>query len=70
MSETQTNIHFTMLTQEQKTFLLHACVLTSETDELEASSGNFDGEFAQGMQVVQDGYKRLSDGTQNFKYIP
>lgn len=43
---------------------------TSETDGLDVSAVNFGGEFAQGMLVVQDGYKRLPDGTQNFKYIP
>ncbi|MES2039753.1 MAG: phytase [Pseudomonadota bacterium] len=43
---------------------------TSETDGIEVSSVNFGGEFTQGMLVVQDGYKRLPDGTQNFKYIP
>lgn len=43
---------------------------TSETDGIEVSSVNFGGEFAEGMLVVQDGYKRLPDGTQNFKYIP
>ncbi|MFZ6780636.1 phytase [Undibacterium sp. Ji83W] len=43
---------------------------TSETDGIEVSSVNFGGEFALGMLVVQDGYKRLPDGTQNFKYIP
>ncbi|BBB59802.1 3-phytase [Undibacterium sp. KW1] len=43
---------------------------TSETDGIEVSSVNFGGEFSLGMLVVQDGYKRLPDGTQNFKYIP
>lgn len=43
---------------------------TSETDGIEVSSVNFGGEFALGMLVVQDGYRRLPDGTQNFKYIP
>jgi len=43
---------------------------TSETDGLDVSAVNFGGEFAKGMLVVQDGYKRLPDGTQNFKYIP
>jgi hypothetical protein len=42
---------------------------TSETDGLDVSAVNFGGEFANGMLVVQDGYKRLPDGTQNFKYI-
>ncbi|MFZ6722602.1 phytase [Undibacterium sp. Ji49W] len=43
---------------------------TSETDGLDVSAVNFGGEFSKGMLVVQDGYKRLPDGTQNFKYIP
>lgn len=43
---------------------------TSETDGIELSSANFGGVFSQGMLVVQDGYKRLPDGPQNFKYVP
>jgi 3-phytase len=42
---------------------------TSETDGLEVSSANFGGPFARGMLVVQDGYKRLPDGPQNFKLV-
>lgn len=43
---------------------------TSETDGIEVTSANMGGAFAQGMLVVQDGYKRLPDGQQNFKYVP
>lgn len=42
---------------------------TSETDGLDVSTANFGGAFNQGMLVIQDGYKRLPDGPQNFKYI-
>lgn len=42
---------------------------TSETDGLEVSSANFGGPYANGMIVIQDGYKRLPDGAQNFKYV-
>jgi myo-inositol-hexaphosphate 3-phosphohydrolase len=42
---------------------------TSETDGLEVSSANFGGVYAKGMLVIQDGYKRLPDGPQNFKYV-
>jgi myo-inositol-hexaphosphate 3-phosphohydrolase len=42
---------------------------TSETDGLEVSSANFGGPYAKGMLVIQDGYKRLPDGAQNFKYV-
>ncbi|MEV4781832.1 phytase [Burkholderia sp. LMU1-1-1.1] len=42
---------------------------TSETDGLEVSSANFGGPYAKGMLVIQDGYKRLPDGPQNFKYV-
>lgn len=41
----------------------------SETDGLDVSAANLGGRFAQGMLVVQDGYKRLPDGAQNFKYV-
>lgn len=41
----------------------------SDTDGLEVSAVNFGGAFADGMLVVQDGYKRLPDGAQNFKYV-
>lgn len=42
---------------------------TSETDGLEVTSSNLGGPYAQGMLVIQDGYKRLPDGPQNFKYV-
>lgn len=42
----------------------------SETDGLEVTARNLGGPFGAGMLVVQDGYKRLPDGTQNFKYLP
>ena len=42
---------------------------TSETDGLEVSSANFGGPYGNGMLVIQDGYKRLPDGPQNFKYV-
>lgn len=42
---------------------------TSETDGLEVSSANFGGPYAHGLLVIQDGYKRLPDGAQNFKYV-
>lgn len=41
----------------------------SETDGLEVSPVHLSGAYDQGMLVVQDGYKRLPDGAQNFKYI-
>lgn len=41
----------------------------SETDGLDVSSANLGGPYAEGMLVVQDGYKRLPDGPQNFKYV-
>lgn len=41
----------------------------SETDGLDVSSANLGGPFGRGMLVVQDGYKRLPDGPQNFKYV-
>lgn len=41
----------------------------SETDGLDVSAANLGGPFARGMLVVQDGYKRLPDGAQNFKYV-
>ncbi|MBD9516083.1 phytase [Pseudomonas sp. PDM22] len=43
---------------------------TSETDGIEVTSANLGGAFGQGMLVVQDGRKRLPEGTQNFKYVP
>ena len=42
---------------------------TSETDGLEVSAANFGGPYAKGLLVIQDGYKRLPDGPQNFKYV-
>jgi 3-phytase len=42
---------------------------TSETDGLEVTSANLGGPYARGLLVVQDGYKRLPDGPQNFKYV-
>ena len=42
----------------------------SDTDGLDVSPVNFGGPYASGMLVVQDGYKRLPDGAQNFKYVP
>lgn len=41
----------------------------SETDGLDVTAANLGGRFARGMLVVQDGYKRLPDGAQNFKYV-
>ncbi|MCE3262682.1 MAG: 3-phytase [Pseudoduganella sp.] len=41
----------------------------SETDGLDVTSANLGGRFEKGMLVVQDGYKRLPDGAQNFKYV-
>ncbi len=41
----------------------------SETDGLDVTSANLGGRFSRGMLVVQDGYKRLPDGAQNFKYV-
>lgn len=41
----------------------------SDTDGLEVSAVDFGGAFRKGLLVVQDGYKRLPDGAQNFKYV-
>ncbi len=41
----------------------------SDTDGLEVSSRSFGGPFERGILVVQDGYKRLPDGPQNFKAV-
>ncbi|GGZ00896.1 phytase [Pseudoduganella plicata] len=41
----------------------------SETDGLEVTSADLGGPYGKGMLVVQDGYKRLPDGAQNFKYV-
>lgn len=43
---------------------------TSETDGLEATSANLGGPYGDGLLVVQDGHKRLPQGTQNFKLVP
>lgn len=42
----------------------------SETDGLDVTSVNLGGPFSEGMLVVQDGFKRLPDGPQNFKLVP
>ncbi|QGZ37883.1 3-phytase [Pseudoduganella flava] len=42
---------------------------TSETDGLEVTSANLGGPYGRGMLVVQDGYKRMPDGPQNFKLV-
>jgi 3-phytase len=42
---------------------------TSETDGLDVTSKDLGGAYRQGMLVIQDGYKRLPDGAQNFKYV-
>jgi 3-phytase len=42
---------------------------TSETDGLEVTSTSLGVAFPRGMLVVQDGYKRLPDGAQNFKLV-
>ncbi|TWI67254.1 3-phytase [Pseudoduganella lurida] len=42
---------------------------TSETDGLEVTSASLGGAYARGMLVVQDGFKRLPDGPQNFKLV-
>ena len=41
----------------------------SDTDGLEVSAMNFGGAYDRGLLVVQDGYKRLPDGHQNFKLV-
>lgn len=41
----------------------------SETDGLEVSSAAFGPGFERGLLVVQDGYKHLPGGPQNFKYV-
>jgi 3-phytase len=41
----------------------------SETDGLEVSSVNFGGPYGRGLLVVQDGYKRMPEAPQNFKYV-
>lgn len=42
---------------------------TSETDGIDVSSAAFGASFPQGLLVIQDGYKRLPAGPQNFKYV-
>jgi len=42
---------------------------TSDTDGLDVTARDLGGPYRQGMLVIQDGYKRLPDGTQNFKYV-
>jgi 3-phytase len=42
---------------------------TSETDGLDVTNADLGGAFRQGMLVIQDGYKRMPDGPQNFKYV-
>jgi len=41
----------------------------SDTDGIETTAVNLGGSFGDGMLIVQDGYKRLPDGAQNFKYV-
>ncbi len=43
---------------------------TSETDGIEVTSASLGGAFKRGMLVVQDGYKLMPSGAQNFKYVP
>lgn len=43
---------------------------TSETDGLAVTSAALGGPYGEGLLVVQDGHKRLPQGTQNFKLIP
>ena len=41
----------------------------SETDGLEVTSANLGGPWSRGLLVVQDGRKRMPEGTQNYKYL-
>jgi 3-phytase len=41
----------------------------SETDGLDVSSASFGPGFERGLLVVQDGFKQLPSGPQNFKYV-
>jgi 3-phytase len=41
----------------------------SETDGLEATAQPLGARYPEGALVVQDGYKRLPDGAQNFKIV-
>lgn len=43
---------------------------TADTDGLDVTSANLGGIYGQGLLVVQDGFKRLPDGPQNFKLVP
>jgi 3-phytase len=42
----------------------------SETDGLDVTAANLGGPYREGLLVVQDGRKRLPQGTQNFKLVP
>ncbi len=42
---------------------------TADTDGLDVTPANLGGPFRKGMLVIQDGYKRMPDGPQNFKYV-
>ncbi|MEX3773763.1 phytase [Pseudomonas sp. MYb118] len=41
----------------------------SQTDGLEVTSANLGGPWSDGLLVVQDGRKRMPEGTQNYKYV-
>ncbi len=41
----------------------------SETDGLDVTSANLGGPWSRGLLVVQDGRKRMPEGTQNYKYL-
>ncbi|MES2581449.1 MAG: phytase [Pseudomonadota bacterium] len=43
---------------------------TSETDGLDVTAVALGGPYGEGMLVVQDGHKRMPQGTQNFKLVP
>ncbi len=42
----------------------------SDTDGVEATGVDLGGAYSDGMLIVQDGYNRLPDRAQNFKYVP
>ena len=42
---------------------------TADTDGLDVTSKNLGAAYPAGMLVIQDGYKRMPDGPQNFKYV-
>jgi 3-phytase len=42
---------------------------SSETDGIDVHSANFGPDYPQGILVVQDGFKRMPEGAQNFKYV-